>query len=131
MSYERWRDWLDEARDDFSSAELLLRSGKYSKVCFLSHQSGEKAVKALLIFKFRRFEVIHSIAELLKRVGAPDEIVRLGLELDKHYILSRYPNAWPHGSPSKIYRREDAEKALDSARRILEYVEREVEAYNR
>ncbi|MEM4007542.1 MAG: HEPN domain-containing protein [Nitrososphaerota archaeon] len=129
MSYERWRDWLDEARDDFSSAELLLKNGKYSKVCFLSHQAGEKAVKALLILKLKKFEVIHSVAELLRRAGASDEFIQLGLELDKHYVLARYPNAWPHGSPSKIYRREEAEKALDSARRILEYVEREVEAY--
>ncbi|MEM2548666.1 MAG: HEPN domain-containing protein [Nitrososphaerota archaeon] len=60
-----------------------------------------------------------------------DELIQLGLELDKHYILSMYPNAWPHGSPSKIYRVEDAEKALGSARRILEYVEGEVEAYLR
>ncbi|MEM1584654.1 MAG: HEPN domain-containing protein [Nitrososphaerota archaeon] len=69
MSYERWRDWLDEAEDDLSSAEALLGSGKYSKVCFLSHKAGEKAVKALLILRLKKFETIHSVAELLKRVG--------------------------------------------------------------
>ena len=59
---------LDEARDDFTSAEILLREGRYSKVCFLSQQAAEKAIKALLIFKFKKFEKIHSVAELVRRV---------------------------------------------------------------
>lgn len=127
MSYERWRDWFEEARDDFISAEILLKEGRYSKVCFLSQQAAEKAIKALLIFKFKKFETIHSVVELLKRVGASEELIKLGIELDRHYITSRYPNAWPLGSPSKMYREEDAVSAVNAARRIIEYVEREIE----
>lgn len=127
MSYERWRDWFEEARDDFISAEILLKEGRYSKVCFLSQQAAEKAIKALLIFKFKKFETIHSVVELLKRVGASEELIKLGIELDRHYITSRYPNAWPLGAPSKMYREEDAVSAVNAARRIIEYVEREIE----
>ena len=127
MSYERWRDWFEEARDDFISAEILLKEGRYSKVCSLSQQAAEKAIKALLIFKFKKFETIHSVVELLKRVGASEELIKLGIELDRHYITSRYPNAWPLGAPSKMYREEDAVSAVNAARRIIEYVEREIE----
>jgi len=127
LSYERWRDWFEEARDDFISAEILLKEGRYSKVCFLSQQAAEKAIKALLIFKFKKFETIHSVVELLKRVGASEELIKLGIELDRHYITSRYPNAWPLGAPSKMYREEDAVSAVNAARRIIEYVEREIE----
>jgi len=126
MSYERWRDWLDEAGDDLASAEILLREGRYSKVCFLSQQAAEKAVKALLIFKFKRFETIHSVAELLRRAEASEELIKLGVELDRHYITSRYPNAWPLGAPSKMYREEEAVSAVNAARRIIEYVEGEI-----
>jgi HEPN domain-containing protein len=60
---------------------------------FLAQQSAEKVVKALLIAKFRRYETIHSVTELLKRANAPQSLIELGVRLDRHYIPSRYPNA--------------------------------------
>ncbi|MEZ0318522.1 MAG: HEPN domain-containing protein [Pyrobaculum sp.] len=48
MSWERWRDWLDDAEDDLA-AEALYQLGRYAKACFLAQQAAEKALKALLI----------------------------------------------------------------------------------
>jgi HEPN domain-containing protein len=103
MSYERYRDWLDEAEDDFSSAEIMLREGKYSKACFFSQQAAEKALKALHIPKYRRYEETHSISELLRGAEAPDELVRAGDRLDRFYVPTRYPNVWPSGAPFRHY----------------------------
>ncbi len=41
MSYERYRDWLEEAVDDLETAIILLGAGKWSKACFYSHQAVE------------------------------------------------------------------------------------------
>ncbi|HJS20607.1 MAG TPA: HEPN domain-containing protein [Anaerolineales bacterium] len=41
---ERW--WFT-AQDDLDAAKILHKAGKYSHACFLSHQSAEKAIKAL------------------------------------------------------------------------------------
>ncbi len=122
MAYERFRDWLDEALDDLSAAEILFREGKYSKVCFLSQQAAEKAVKALMIHALRRYDEIHSVGELLRRINAPRSLVEKGELLDRHYVPSRYPNAWPYGAPHKHYRRRDAEEALEAAREVVDYV---------
>jgi len=130
LSYERWRDWLEEAEDDLSSAKILAREGKYGKACFLAQQSAEKAVKSFLVARFKRYEVIHSVSELLKRAEAPQNLIELGVKLDRHYIPSRYPNAWPFGAPFKHYRSEDAEEALRAAEEILGYVRREIEGSN-
>lgn len=131
MSYSRYRDWYDEALDDLAAAEDLYRLGRYSKACFFAHQAGEKALKALMIKRMGRYDPIHSVAELLRRLGeaveVPPGLVEKGEKLDRHYIPSRYPNAWPYGAPHKHYRREDAEEALAYAREVVGFVRREIE----
>lgn len=54
-SYERFRDWWEEALDDYEAAELLAKFGKYSKTFFLAQQASEKAVKALTIKKAKTY----------------------------------------------------------------------------
>ncbi|HWQ16438.1 MAG TPA: HEPN domain-containing protein [Sulfolobales archaeon] len=44
LSYDRYRDWLDEAIDDLEAAGEMQRLGRYSKACFFSHQAAEKAL---------------------------------------------------------------------------------------
>lgn len=130
MSYERYRDWLIEALDDYQAALDLYKHGRFSKVCYLSHQAAEKAVKALSIKKLHKYPTIHSVAEILRRLSKklniPEKLIEAGRKLDKHYILSRYPNAWPYGAPCQHYTKEDAEEALKNAREVIEYVKREI-----
>ena len=133
--YERFWDWLDEALDDLAAAEDLYRLGRYSKACFFAQQAAEKAVKAAVIKLLRRFEALHSVAELLRRlreaVEVPEELVRSGEFLDRFYIPTGYPNAWPYGAPHRHYTREDAEAAIEHARRIVEFAKRLVEEDSR
>lgn len=127
MSYwERWSDWLEEAEDDYAAALDMFRAGRYSKTCYLAQQAAEKALKALLIKRLGRYIHTHSVVKLLeelRREGVDvEDLMQLGEELDRHYVPSRYPNAWPYGAPHKHYREEDGRRALEAARRILEYV---------
>lgn len=128
MSYERYRDWFEEAIDDFEAATELFKVGKWSKVCFLSHQTVEKALKSLMIKELNIYRHTHSIAELLREIGNriefPQELRDQASRLDRHYIPTRYPNAWPALPPHKHYSKEDAEEALNIAKSVIDFVKK-------
>lgn len=131
MSYGRYVDWLEEALDDLEAARKLFEHGMWSKVCFFSHQAAEKALKALCIKKLSRYVHTHSVARLLEELGGvvnlPLELAERAGRLDRHYIPTRYPNAWPELPPHKHYSRRDAEEALSTAAEVVELARREAE----
>ncbi len=59
MSFNSFKDWLDEALDDYSASEILFKGRKYSKVCFYSQQAAELALKYA-------YEVIRYVQEQIK-----------------------------------------------------------------
>jgi len=117
--------------DDLEAARRLFEHGMWSKVCFFSHQAAEKALKALCIKKLGRYVQTHSVARLLRELSGvlnlPQELAERARRLDRHYVPTRYPNAWPELPPHKHYSRGDAEEALSSASEVVELVRREVE----
>lgn len=131
MSYGRYRDWLEEAVDDLEAARRLFEFSMWSKVCFFSHQAAEKALKALCIKKLGRYVQTHSVARLLEELGGavelPQGLAERARRLDRHYIPTRYPNAWPELPPHRHYSRGDAEEALAAAAEVVELAKREVE----
>lgn len=131
MSYERFRDWLEEALDDLEAARELFQFSRWSKVCFLSHQAVEKALKALCIKRLGVYSQTHSIAKLIEDVRGviviPEELAEKARKLDRYYIPTRYPNVWPALPPHKHYGKGDAEEALATAVEVVELVKREVE----
>lgn len=130
MRYERYRDWYEEAIDDLEVARELLKLGRFSKVCYFCHQACEKMLKALMIKRLGMYKPTHSVAELLKElnkaINVPPELIREGEKLDRYYIPTRYPNAWPSGPPYKHYNEEDAKEALEYAEKIISFAEKEL-----
>jgi HEPN domain-containing protein len=131
LSYERYRDWFEEAIDDLDAAKGLFQLCKWSKVCFFSHQAIEKSLKALCIKKLGIFLHTHSITKILeeikKTIKISEELVIKAGKLDRYYIPTRYPNAWPALPPYKHYNKDDAEEALRIAEEVIEFVKREIE----
>ncbi|MEM1560701.1 MAG: HEPN domain-containing protein [Ignisphaera sp.] len=119
----RFRDWLRQSERNMVSAVANYREGIYEEVCFESHQAAEKAIKALLNYlnKERRG---HSLLFLVSEasIEVPEEVRRCILELDKHYIPSRYPDIFDEGAPLDYYTKEDAEKCLSCANKVIEWV---------
>ena len=97
MSYEWYRDWLEEAVDDLEAAKGLFQLGKWSKACFFSHQAVKKALKALCIKNLGIYLHTHSVARLLeeikKAVNISEDLIMRSGKLDRHYVPTRYPNA--------------------------------------
>ncbi len=81
----------------------------------------------MMIEKMNRYEHIHSVAELLKRLSSvvevPHDLVKKGEKLDTYEV----PKAWPWGAPYKHYDEEDARMALEYAEEVIEFVKRAIE----
>lgn len=131
MNYNRYKDWLLEAEDDLTVAEELLKLSRYSKVCYFSQQAAEKALKAFLIYYAGIYDPTHSITKLLELaekhgVKLPQNLKRSGKILDRHYIPTRYPNAWPAEPPFKHYDKIDAMEALNHAKKIMQFIKEKI-----
>ncbi len=119
--------WFSEAMWDLDTAEILHNEKRYNAAAFYAHQAAEKAVKALLYY-VNEVPWGHSVRVLLDRyfrkIGRdPDEeLMRLARELDRHYIPSRYPNAYPAGTPHEAYDAHISRSAIEAARRIVDFV---------
>lgn len=122
------RRWFLQGRHDLRAVRWNLQGGFFDTACFLCQQSAEKALKSLLYFlgKRRKALLTHSIVQMVREVGkeihAISELETAALELDLHYVPSRYPNGLPSGYPHLFYGRETAERALQHAEQFLEAV---------
>lgn len=121
---ERSKDWLDEAKGDLEHARNDSKGGFYNWACFSSQQAAEKAVKA--VFQKMGAEAWgHSVADLVKELSKEHDVLEelhgRALELDKAYIPTRYPNAHPSGSPRNRYTKEEAERLIGYAEKIVRF----------
>lgn len=114
--------WIKDAQDELDSALILFEHEKYRGACYHSQQCAEKGLKALILERGKRPGKIHDIVELLNRVTETG--FDTGLTMDDAVFLNsiyrgRYPTEeglLPYGETS----REDAEKAVSSAEKLVE-----------
>lgn len=114
--------WLRYAQEDLETAERLLGSGIPRQVCWLSQQSAEKALKAVLVLLQADFPRTHDLDVLLTLI--PDgwavkaDIADLA-ELSEWAVEARYPGSWPEAT------NEDAASAVPTARGVFDAVYRD------
>jgi HEPN domain-containing protein len=120
----RYLDWFKQAKNDIQWAEHSLDGGFFSQTCFIAQQSSEKALKAYCFFK--GFDIVrtHSLYQIIKNLGENGPLEKNAKELDLYYISARYPDALPSGAPYEIITKEQAEKALQSAREIFSIIKK-------
>lgn len=115
--------WFNQGERDLGAAMVLMDKEFYETACFHAQQASEKALKSMLFLKGQRSVITHSTRELFREVKKiiPEfkDVSRASMELDKHYIPPRYPDAFPSGSPYEYYTREDADKCIKYAESIL------------
>ena len=123
--FEECRRWFTQALRDFKASKDSLDDGNYEWSCFQAQQAAEKAVKALL-YAHGRIAWGHSIVELLNTLrnveDVSEELYVCGRELDRHYIPSRYPNAFESGYPGLYYDRTTAERCITCSKNIIDWV---------
>ncbi len=125
----RHEDWLKQAFSDLSAAEDSASSAHFEWACFQAQQAAEKALKALIISRGGESR-IHSIKFLLsnlpENITANDRIQNAARELDKHYILTRYPDSFSTGIPKDFFTLDDARRAIANAKRIIGFAEEHI-----
>ena len=59
------------------------------------------------------------LGDLAERLEVTTALVDTGKRLDKHYILTRYPNSFDSGAPTDYYTEAEAEAAIADADQIM------------
>lgn len=123
---ELHEEWMEKAADDFKFAEVGLKEGFYSQVCFLSQQVIEKSLKGCLVKLGRAYPKSHNLRELAQRV--PELSLKPYLEritiMDGYYVPIRYPDAAPGMKASGPPNQTEATEALTTAKEIFDVVEK-------
>jgi len=113
-------EWLRMSRRNLRAAKSLLESGFPEMAAFHAQQAAELALKAFQIHKTGRFSFIHDLTHLAREVSAPPRIMKLAATVTPAYVGARYPDVC-----GKITRKS-AESTLESARRIVRWVRRQM-----
>ena len=114
----RARDWFRQAEKDVVSAKALVKAESYDSACFLAQQAGEKAAKALALFRGYEDVRSHSILRICQALAIDGELEEMGKKLDQYYISSRYPDAFGEGAPFEYFTEDQANEAVEFATRI-------------
>jgi HEPN domain-containing protein len=127
LDEEEFRRWLRQAEHTLESAERDRSERDYAWACFKAEQAAQCALKALLI-GVGQVAHGHSLRRLIQQVEAvglpvPPDVAAAAEGLERHYIPSRYPDAYPAGSPFEFYHEEQAQEAIQWANHVLDFVE--------
>ncbi len=121
--------WLRFAQEDLAEAERLLRFSDAipRHICWLAQQAAEKALKAALILEGVEFPYRHdldALRNLLPNGWAVKKEYPDLAELTVWAVEARYPGDWPEATL------EDAQRAVDQARGVLDFVVRDFRRRN-
>lgn len=119
---DRSIDWLRQAENDLGWAEDTFSGSRWSQVCYIAQQVGEKALKALAIKRGAAHIRSHSIVDIAKALGENGDVEKAGRRLDQYYMTTRYPDSLPSGAPFEFFDEEQAAEAISYAKEILAFV---------
>ena len=113
--------WLMSSKDNFKTADAMLKSGRYNFAMFMCQQTVEAILKAVFIIqKNERPEYIHKLPKLVEMTGVkiPKTIDNKILKIDAHYIKARYKE---DRFNTKIYNRRNATALLKDTETIIKW----------
>ena len=126
MREEVWM-WWRQALKDLEVAEKNKEIKEYYIAAFLCQQSVEKALKALFIHKLKSSPgTTHSLIYLGRKVGIPKEFESFLRKLTPDFVITRYPNA-AQTAPYELYDEEIAKERIEIAKKVMEWVKKELE----
>lgn len=132
MPQEKDRDeWLIErttaqnnwtqAKSDLATAVTLLDAGIYYAAVFFGQQTAEKSLRAACIVRLQKNPRGHNVIQSANALHAPLEIMNAAAELNADFLTARSVEA-AGGVPAQMYDRDSAQRHLDAAKMILEWV---------
>ena len=113
--------WLMSSKDNFITADAMLKSGRYNFAMFMCQQTVEAILKAVFIIqKNERPEYIHKLPKLVELTGVeiPKTIDKKILKIDAHYIKARYKE---DRFNTKIYNKRNATALLKDTEMVIKW----------
>jgi HEPN domain-containing protein len=110
-----------QAKSDFATANTLLDAGIGYAAVFFGQQTAEKALRAACIVRLQKNPRGHNIIQSANALQAPLNIMNAAAELNADFLTTRSVES-AEGVPAHLYDRETAQRHLDAARSILEWV---------
>lgn len=120
-----YESWYKQSIRDMEVADFCLENGYYEWASFCYQEAVVKTIKAALK-KLEMESFRHSIFNLLEtinqKIQVPEELFEISKEIDKHYIISRYPGANSLKPPFENYTKQDAQNVKKLAQKIIDYI---------
>lgn len=117
------REWLRRARSSLARCrgDRRLSEVLFEDLCFDAQRAAEKAIKAVLVQRGRRFPKSHDLTGLLDLVAAtglevPSEVLQ-ARRLTPYAVAGRYPGVSEDASE------DDYNEALATAERVFAWAE--------
>jgi len=118
---------MEQARGELKAARDLYATSNHAWCCFACQQAAEKALKAILEHygsPTPGHNLLALASEASKFTKIPRKIESACRRLNRHYIPTRYPNAFPSGAPIHMFNEEDAREALKDAEEVVNFAGR-------
>lgn len=125
----RHEDWLAQARSDLKAAMNTFAAQGYDWCSYQTHQSAEKAIKALLRFhgnEQRGHDLLKLIKELNQIIQTPNIVADASRRLNKQYFRSRHPDSVTEGYQAEFFDEKIAGECIADAETILAFVEKNI-----
>ncbi len=124
-----YESWYKQALRDREVANLCLENGHFEWACFCYQESTVKILKAALkksnLESFRH-SVFNLLETLSQKISIPEEFFEIAKEIDKHYIVSRYPGANMLKPPYENYSLKEAQRISKLSEKITDFVTQNV-----
>ena len=115
------KNWMRQAEADLRSSENSLDSRDFYVSAFMSQQTVEKALKALVIQTKKELVKTHNISKLAKLVEAPKDLLVKISYLEPVYAQTRYPDV-SSNLPFEEFDESDATDFLNTAMEVFQWV---------
>jgi HEPN domain-containing protein len=124
---KKYTYWLDIANYDLSTADAMLKSGRYVYVAFMCQQSLEKLSKGLYNFYIDdNVPRVHNIGFIINKiieklnVKVTDDVYELFETLAAYYLQGRYPSF--KETISQTIDKYQAELILNKSKEVFEWL---------
>ncbi|MBI4289372.1 MAG: HEPN domain-containing protein [Chloroflexi bacterium] len=127
--------WYKQAENALESAQGDNEHAYYNWACFKAQQAAEYALKGLyralgkVVVGQPCYKLVTGLRTL--EVSVPRGIAGKCRFLDRHYIPTRYPDAFAEASPFEFYDKAAAQQAITGAREVLDFVNGEVKRFGK
>jgi len=111
------KKWFDKSKQDLINAEYNFDGNKFDLSAFLIQQSVEKSLKAMQIEKSDKFDKIHDLLTLAKKLEAPEQILKFCSDINPFYTIARYPDV------EEEINRKTAKDIIEKGKKVFNWIE--------